>query len=65
MPSCRFEVAPRTGSPRRTPFDDKAGPKGKHQRTEGDSESGALWQARIAEDEVKDQSKESAAAAEA
>jgi transposase len=60
----KTEVIAPVPEPRRKPGEDNTPPPDKHQRKEGDSEPVALWRARMADDEVKQQYKQRAATAE-
>lgn len=60
----KTEVIAPVPEPRRKPGDDDTPPPDKHQRKEGDSEPVAVWRARMADDEVKQQYKQRAATAE-
>jgi transposase len=60
----KTEVIAPVPEPRRKPGDDDTPPPDKHQRKDGDSEPVALWRARMADDEVKQQYKQRAATAE-
>jgi len=60
----KTEVIAPVPEPRRKPGDDDIPPPDKHQRKEGDSEPVAMWRARMADDEVKQQYKQRAATAE-
>lgn len=60
----KTEVIAPVPEPRRKPGDDDTPPPDKHQRKEGDSEPVAMWRARMADDEVKQQYKQRAATAE-